>query len=100
MTNSLPSIFAPPPLIFGAQFDPFNFRPSPNFGAQFAPFNFRPSPNFGAQFGPFNFAPPPNPLESNLLPLIFAILSISYFRPSYPSKRKFQGTYEIQNVYS
>ena len=40
VTNSLPLIFAPP--IFGAQFAPFNFRPSPNFGAQFAPFNFRP----------------------------------------------------------
>ena len=39
MTNSLPLIFAP--LIFGAQFAPFNFRPSPNFGAQFAPFKAR-----------------------------------------------------------
>ena len=38
-------------------FTPFNFR-SPIFGAQFAPFNFRPSPNFGAQFAPFNFSPP------------------------------------------
>ena len=34
------------------------FSLPPIFGAQFAPFNFRPSPNFGSQFAPFNFSPP------------------------------------------
>ena len=40
------------------------------------------------------------PLESNLLPLIFApLIDLLFFFPSHQSKRKFQGTYEIQNGY-
>ena len=39
------------------------------------------------------------PLESNLLPLIFAPLIDLLFLPLLSTKRKFQGTYEIQNGY-
>ena len=39
------------------------------------------------------------PFVSNLLPLIFAPLIDLFFFSLLPSKRKFQGTYEIQNGY-